>query len=85
MANKISAKKHTVHSFQVYFKPIALRFQLNQFFMNIYPSRLHLKPVQISRELKRKKYIEKKKEKKISQQVTPQEKETGFLIALCAP
>lgn len=50
----MSAKKHTVHSFQVYFKPIALRLLLNQFFMNIYPSRLHLKPVQISRELKKK-------------------------------
>lgn len=48
----MSVKKHTVHSFQVYFKPIALRLQLNQFFMNIYPSRLHLKPVQISRDFK---------------------------------
>jgi len=50
----MSAKKHTVHSFQVYFKPIALRLQQNQFFMNIHPSRLHLKPVQISREFKKK-------------------------------
>lgn len=56
--------------------------------MNIYPSRLYLKPVQISRELKRKKKKKEKKiekKKRISQQVTPQEKETGFLIALCAP
>lgn len=50
MANKMSAKKHTVHSFHVYFKPIALRLELNQFFMNIYPGRLHLKPVQLPRE-----------------------------------
>ena len=46
----MSAKKHTVHSFQVYFKPIAVRLELNQFFMNIYPGRLHLKPVQLPRE-----------------------------------
>lgn len=63
MVNKMSAKKHTVHSFQVYFKPIALRLQLNQFFMNIYPSRLHLKPVQISREFEKK----KKREREIYQ------------------
>lgn len=50
MANKMSAKQHTVHSFQVCLKPIALGLQLNQFFMNIYPGRLHLKPVQLPEE-----------------------------------
>lgn len=52
----MSAKKRSVHSFQVYFKPTALRLEQNQFFMNIYPSRLHLQPVQLPREFSKEIY-----------------------------